>query len=221
MKIISLMARKGGVGRTTIATNLAVAFMESGLRVGLIDLDPLCSVTAWGEIRESEEPIVADAPMKNLGKFLEAGRRLKLDIMLLDTPSSGGIDVHEAVLLSNFVLIPCRAGYFDIRAIKLTTDIAKLVGKPYAVMFNAVSPRDDQVVIAVRDELRAAGDRVLDAIVHQRTVLSASVALGSSAIEQDPAGKAAEEIRSLRDELVILAKIQAGKHSHKYKVKAA
>lgn len=40
MRVVSLFSRKGGVGRTIFATNLASIFSEQGLRVGVLELDP-------------------------------------------------------------------------------------------------------------------------------------------------------------------------------------
>ena len=47
MKTISLFNHKGGVGKTTLAINVADAFVDLGLSVLLIDADPQCNLTSF------------------------------------------------------------------------------------------------------------------------------------------------------------------------------
>ena len=47
MKVLSLISQKGGVGKTTLATALAVAATQDGKRVVMMDLDPQASATFW------------------------------------------------------------------------------------------------------------------------------------------------------------------------------
>ena len=49
---------KGGCGKITIATNLAVAYASAGYSVALVDNDPQASSTYWTEIRSDELPPV-------------------------------------------------------------------------------------------------------------------------------------------------------------------
>src|SRR5437868_6825907 len=53
MKTLALFNHKGGVGKTTLAVNVADAFVDLGLRVMLIDADPQCNLTSFF-IEESE-----------------------------------------------------------------------------------------------------------------------------------------------------------------------
>ena len=49
---------KGGCGKTTIATNLAVAYASRGVAVALVDNDPQASSSYWAEQRDSDLPPV-------------------------------------------------------------------------------------------------------------------------------------------------------------------
>ena len=54
MYAVTLIAHKGGTGKTTLAINLAVAAEAAGLRTALVDLDPQASAAGWGDHRESD-----------------------------------------------------------------------------------------------------------------------------------------------------------------------
>ena len=52
MKILAIISQKGGVGKTTLATALAVVF----------DLDPQASAVFWKDTRQDEAPAVIAIP---------------------------------------------------------------------------------------------------------------------------------------------------------------
>jgi chromosome partitioning protein len=51
MAIIAVAGRKGGIGKSTIAGNLAAELMEMGWRVVAFDADPQHSLAAWAAHR--------------------------------------------------------------------------------------------------------------------------------------------------------------------------
>lgn len=71
MKTIALIAQKGGVGKTTIAVNLAVA---ATVRTALFDLDQQESAAMWADRRTSELPHVEFMTERRLPEALRAGR---------------------------------------------------------------------------------------------------------------------------------------------------
>src|SRR5260370_28885605 len=51
--VITIAQRKGGAGKTTLATQLAVAWARCGARVAALDIDPQGSFAAWVELRRA------------------------------------------------------------------------------------------------------------------------------------------------------------------------
>jgi chromosome partitioning protein len=71
VKTISFISQKGGVGKTTLAIHLAVAFASDGLNVAILDLDPQASAAEWKDFREEEMPGVIAIPSSRLPKVLK------------------------------------------------------------------------------------------------------------------------------------------------------
>jgi chromosome partitioning protein len=91
VKTIALIAQKGGVGKTTLAVNLAVA---AGKRTILFDLDQQESAVIWADRRKSEMPHVEFLTERRLSEGLKAAERGKFDLAIIDTASSGAAGLH-------------------------------------------------------------------------------------------------------------------------------
>ena len=51
LKVLGIAGQKGGVGKTTLATCLAVAGQENGLKVAIFDIDDQGSASFWHDER--------------------------------------------------------------------------------------------------------------------------------------------------------------------------
>ncbi len=60
-KSIAVSSGKGGVGKTITACNLAIYYARKGMRVGLVDLDPLSDVAALLDLQDSEQVVTGGA----------------------------------------------------------------------------------------------------------------------------------------------------------------
>jgi ATP-binding protein involved in chromosome partitioning len=119
-RIIAISSGKGGVGKSTVATNLAVAFAQSGARVGLMDADiygpnvprmmgvnappavlnekivPLeahgVKIISLGFLIERDQPAIWRGPivMKIVNQFLRDVAWGQLDYFIVDMPPGTG-----------------------------------------------------------------------------------------------------------------------------------
>ena len=76
MNIIALISQKGGSGKTTLATALAVAHQQAGGRAAIADLDPQGSSVAWHHFRDGHPPLVAAVHPPRLNRTLQTFRTL-------------------------------------------------------------------------------------------------------------------------------------------------
>ena len=197
MDIISVIAQKGGTGKTTLALSMAVAAQQEGRATAVIDLDPQASASKWSARRKSDRPAVVSAQPARLSQVLTAAEESGADLVIIDTPPRVERATLDAVRAAHMVLVPCRPSIFDLETFSTTLSLANAVGsKPLIAVLNAVPPRGKkrqqaeqalkEMKIAVCPE--AFGDRV--AFDHANTV-------GLSAQEYEPAGKAAAEIKKV------------------------
>jgi len=55
MKTVAVISQKGGAGKTTMSVHVAVAAVQAGENVVIIDLDPQTNAASWGDLREAED----------------------------------------------------------------------------------------------------------------------------------------------------------------------
>lgn len=195
MHTIAVISQKGGAGKTTLSVHLAVAAHLAGLRTAVIDLDPQATARKWGDRRGAEPEVVSDHAerLADLTKAAEAGGA---DLLIIDTAPNADRASLLAAKAADLILIPCRPAKFDLEAIEATRDVAALAKKPSAVVINAAPIRSAIVGEAIAG-LEAQGVSVAPHIICGRVAFSHAVIDGRTALEIEPEGKAAEEVRAL------------------------
>ncbi len=111
---------KGGVGKTTVAQNLAVCLSHLGYKVCLVDTDRNQNSIEWSGVRDENLPqiltvgvIDAKALTKNLDR-LDSDN----DFVIIDGTPSLSEMTTRIILASDLMLIPILASANDLRAIR-------------------------------------------------------------------------------------------------------
>lgn len=193
MRVLVLAGTKGGVGKTTLASILAVRAFQDGGRVALIDTDAQSSLERWWELRgEPENPqlIEVDASPEGLEWLLSEGWQWAI----IDTPPGGIASINDAVSCATFVLIPSRASAVDVEAVDKVVDLCNDHGKPFAFVLNAVPHGWGKLADSASAYLAQCGP-VLKARVASRKPYVAAMTVGKSGAEIDRAAR--EEIDTL------------------------
>jgi chromosome partitioning protein len=183
LKVVALAASKGGVGKTTLASALAVRAAEDGNRVALIDVDPQASLFRWWELRgEPDNPKIfeMDASAEALGLLMLQG----WDWVFVDTPPALFDLIGSAIYISDFVLIPTRASVIDVDAVSDVVDICNEQEKAFAFVINAVHPDWPKLSSGASNQLKKLGP-VLPAKVELRECYVSAMTKGKSGPEVD------------------------------------
>lgn len=196
MKILSVITQKGGSGKTTIATMLAVAAELDGKSVAIFDLDPQATACFWSDVREADTPAVKDCSVARLPNYLEAAKEAGCDLAVIDCPAVHRDIAHDAAMLSDFILIPSRADVFDVRSMSTTIEVLRAVGKPYSVVLNFCPPAGAEVP-AAREGVKNFGAELCPVELHQLKAFARAQQTGQSAQETQPSGAAAAQIIEL------------------------
>jgi chromosome partitioning protein len=138
VQVVALVTQKGGSGKTTLAANLAVAFLRAGQRVALLDTDPQGSLGRWFMTRRERGLMDMDFSTASAwGVGYEAEKLKKAnDIVLIDTPPKIDSDLRPALREASLVLVPVAASHLDIWATDGVLDLAERVGKPVLIVLN-------------------------------------------------------------------------------------
>src|SRR5262249_37837818 len=109
-KHICVINWKGGCGKTTIATHLAVALAASGLETGLADYDRQKTAKLWEKLRPKD---AVSVPLidwrKDFGKCPVSLQRLVVDC----PPSLRAKKVRAIIAASHIAVIPLLPSIFD------------------------------------------------------------------------------------------------------------
>jgi chromosome partitioning protein len=203
MKIISILNQKGGVGKTTLATNIATKLYRDGEKVLLVDTDKQGSARDWHAASNNEMAVVGiDRPTldKDIQKIAD-----NFDWIIIDGSPSLQDMAISAIKCSDLIIIPVTPSPYDVWA---TSELVELIkyrqqlteGKPKA--YFCISRRIVKTVIS-NETLEALKEFDLPRLENATTHLVAyvnSVKQGQTVFDTRDA-KAKQEITDIVNEI--------------------
>lgn len=201
IRVLALLAQKGGAGKTTLALHLAVVAQQAGLRTVLVDLDPQRSAAGWWRARAVDVPELVETEAERLADVIEAATADGVALLVVDTRPSVERDAAEVARLADLALIPTRPAILDLRAIGATVAVVKAARRSAAIVLNSCPPArgigEASLTAEARRGLRSYELPVLPTSITQRAALAHALIDGQAVTEFEPNGKAAAEIRKV------------------------
>jgi chromosome partitioning protein len=146
MQTIVLATQKGGSGKSTLAIGLALAAMQAGHTVRLIETDPQGTLSNWQARRSYAEPAVE--PVYSAGGIeqrLLALEESGVTLTIIDTAGGVSAATTVAIRYADFCLIPARPSIADIEATASTLNVIKAWKKPFAFVLNQTPIRGQRL----------------------------------------------------------------------------
>ena len=123
--IVAVLAEKGGVGKTVIATNLAGMRAQGGRPVLLLNGDRQGSADLWASYRENTDlPRVEYVSQYGpaLGRFLETRVERFADVVV-DLGPRAGVEMTDSLAVVDVAVIPVRPCAFDVYTMRLVDNL--------------------------------------------------------------------------------------------------
>jgi chromosome partitioning protein len=202
--VISLINQKGGVGKTTAAINLASCLSSNGQKTLLVDADPQGSVTQWQATSENQEFNIIQLPLPDFLNKINKHRR-QFDHIVVDSPPALTQITQVIAAASDLAIIPLAPSSLDIFSSRETIQLVKdtrrnhrgLVAK--LLVYRKIP--GTRLAAEARDAINAYGLEVFDTEISQRIAYVEAIISGVSVLKYAPHSVAAEEIRSLCNEI--------------------
>lgn len=193
MYIIALVAEKGGVGKTTIALDLAVTAVRKGHKAAVIDVDPQASASKWTDRRSDEFPWVVPTHAVRIASAIDQAKAQGVDFVVIDTPPHSATEAAEAARRADLVLLPVEPHLFSLETVAKQADLLKVAGNPPAFYVVNKAPTQGTEAESAIDYIKQQGFSVCPMILHSRAAHRHAANLGKTAAEFEPDSKAALE----------------------------
>jgi chromosome partitioning protein len=198
MVILSVLARKGGTGKSTAVRCLSVEALKAGWSVVIIDTDPQPTCYRWGQRRMAAGipvPLVVTPAPGGIASQIEEYRRKGVDLILIDTPPTATPIVNTALEVSNGALVITRPNPEDLESVQESLRVAGAQQRRMGVILWQTPPdRRVRAVTLAREALATMGASVCPTAISASVSYPYAYAEGLTPQEREPEGRARAEL---------------------------
>jgi chromosome partitioning protein len=197
---------KGGVGKTTLAVNLAIARANAGKDVLLVDGDEQHTAITFTELRTGQLGAPGYTAVSLQGAALRTQMRQlepKYDDIIIDVGGRDTGSLRAALTVAATILIPVQPRSFDIWAVDQMAELVKEAReintdlRALAVL-NAADAQGKDNADAGEAVRESEGIALLPVIIGRRKAFPNAAAAGKAVTEHTPRdAKAARELQAL------------------------
>ena len=207
--IILIGSEKGGVGKSTLATNLAVLFATHGDDVVIVDADRQGTCANWAQDRSENENIKVDCVRQydNLKPTLDSLKK-RYKIVIVDCQGRISQEMRTGLLSADIVIVPFKPSQWDLDTLPSMLNVIKEAKDfnekltSYAVMTMAPTNPSMDDLNQAKDFFSSYDDiTLLNTAICERKIYKEAASMGLSVIELDNQ-KAINEITGVLNDLL-------------------
>jgi len=209
--ILLVGGEKGGSGKSCLAQNIAVHITQKyPANVLMVDCDPQRTTSDWIQARNNDPSLKAINCIQLYGKIRNDLLSLneRFDYVIVDCGGQDNLAMRAAMSVATYVVIPLRPKRRDLKTLPHMEDMLSTCKMVNPKMIAAIVitqcpalPSQGKRILEAKEVVQSFGLRALNAVTFSRNIYDDSEESGSSVLEIDPSGKAADEIRAIADEL--------------------
>lgn len=197
MRTIAFVSQKGGSGKSTIASSLAVAAHEMKEDVCVIDMDPQGSLMNWARIRASGDIDVIASGAARLPALLASLERKGVTLAILDTPGAEGAASSAAMQVADLNIVPSRLSMFDLWASARTRTALEEIGGEFVFLLNQCPPANQSARVQDGIETLKEMGELISPLILARVDYQEAARRGLGVTELNPNEAAPQEMRDL------------------------
>jgi chromosome partitioning protein len=148
MKVIAVLAQKGGVGKSMLTRSLAVQALMEGRKAGIIDADPQGSTSKWGKRRQAPAPAIVKADDAPVAEKLTELRGRGCELAVIDTPPHSQPSINAAAMTADLCLVVTEPYPDDLAEVAPPVKIARGLGKETGIVLNKTPSRATALTLA-------------------------------------------------------------------------